>query len=55
MVSASRAVLSVLLIRREFHAPRTDGLLPLDDIPLRGGEFVKNGTSSRKEGFAEFG
>jgi hypothetical protein len=33
----------------------TNGLLPLDDIPLRGGEFVKNGTSSRKEGFAEFG
>jgi hypothetical protein len=32
----------------------TDGLLALDDIPLRGGEFVKNGTSSRKEGFAEF-
>ena len=33
----------------------TDGLLALDDIPLRGGEFVKNGTSTRKEGFAEFG
>lgn len=33
----------------------TDGLLALDDIPLRGGEFVENGTSTRKEGFAEFG
>jgi hypothetical protein len=33
----------------------TDGLLALDDVAFRGGEFVKNRTSARQEGFAEFG